>query len=152
MEPGIIKVDNPDYIRRSLLPLVIELAEILAQPGSDEFSILAYFDAAMPEIWAAHKGNPLEPIGFIVFNRLNFPHYSMGMCNYFYMKDKDPELTQQLYAKFPEYLKKYNLKYFCFHSQSRKLGERFKEEWGKLGLETLKKEYLYTGKRVLGVR
>ena len=151
-EKRIALLNDLDYLQRYVGPLIVELADILKQPGVSAHSLMSYFIAGIQsgtlEVWVALKDN--KPVGFTSFCVLGWPHYSTGMCNYIFMQEKDAELTEQLYAKFPEFLKKNKLKYFAFHSQTKKLGEHFAQKWQTYGLKVLKTEYLHTGKRKIG--
>ena len=144
----LVKVTNVDYIQQSMWPLVVELADIMKTPGMSAHSLMTFLLYGNNELWAAIKNG--KCIGFICFQEIGAPFYSMGMCNYIYMKEKDNELTAQMYDKFIEFLSEHSLKYFVFHSQDKKLGTHFKERWKELGLDVEKIEYLYTGKRRIG--
>lgn len=144
----LIRTNNPDYIQQSMWPLIVEFADILKTPGMSAHSLMTFFLYGNIELWAAIKeGNC---IGFICFQEIGAPFYSMGMCNYIYMKEKDPELADQMYEKFINFLEENRLKYFAFHSQDEKLGVHFKKKWKERGLNVKKIEYLYTGIRQIG--
>jgi len=147
----IVKVNNPDFLQQSMWPLVVELADILKQPGVTAHSLMAYFLYGISggvELWAAMKDD--NCVGLISFQNLGAPHYSTGACTYFYMKEKDKELTDGMYQKFVDFLRHNKLKYYSFHAQNKKLGMHFKEVIKELGLSTTHNEYLYIGKRKIG--
>lgn len=147
----IVKINNPDYLQQQVWPLVVELADILKTPGMSAHSLLSYFLYGLNggvELWEAIRDG--KCIGFISFHMLAAPYYSTGACTFVYMKEKDEELVQQLYEKFPEFLKKNNLKYFKFHSQTKKMGKYFEGKGLLMGLDTIKSEFIHTGKRKIG--
>jgi len=146
----IANITNPDYLQQQVWPLMGELADILKTPGLSPFSLMSYLlygSNAGVEIWGAIKDG--KCIGFISFHIAAAPYYSTGVCSFFYMKEKDEELVNQLYEKFPEFLKKNNLKYAMFHSQTKKIGEHFKNKWSVLGITMIKTEYIHSGKKVI---
>ena len=144
----LVRVNNPDYLQQSMWPLIVELTDILKTPGMSAHSLMTFLLYGTTELWAAIKDG--NCIGFICFQEVGAPFYSMGMCNYIYMREKDDELTDRMYEKFIDFLKENSLKYFAFHSQDKKLGTHFKEKWKEQGLDIVKTEYLYTGKRQIG--
>lgn len=143
----IALANNPDYLHK-IYPLVVELADILKTPGMSAQSIFAYLLYGNAETWVALKEN--KPIGFIVFQELGPPNYSTAVCPFIYMQEKDKDLTEQMYEKFADFLSEKKLKYFGYHSQNKKLGEHFKGKWQQYGLDVIKSEYLYIGKRKVG--
>jgi len=148
MKKQIVLINNPDYLQQQVWPLVVELADILKTPGMSAHSLMAYFIYSGCEIWGAIKDG--KCIGFTSFHIPTAPYYSTGVWSFVYMKEKDEELVTQLYEKFPEFLKKNNLKYAMYHSQTRKMGEYFKEKLESLGIKTIKTEYVHSGKRSIG--
>jgi len=150
MEKQIALVNNPDYLQQQVWPLVVEFADILKTPGMSAHSLMSYFMYSGCEIWGAIKDG--KCIGIISFHIAAAPYYSTGVWSFVYMKDKDKELITQLYEKFPEFLEKNNLKYAMFHSQTKKLGEHFKNILDSLGIKTIKSEYVHSCKRIIGGR
>jgi len=151
MEKQIALINNPDYLQQQVWPLVVELADILKTPGMSAHSLMSYFlygINAGVELWGAIKDG--KCIGFMSLIVCSAPYYSTGSPTYIYMKEKDEELVNQLYKKFGEFLKKYNLKYFMFSSQSKKLIKHFETKHLEMGLKTLKTQYLCMGKRTIG--
>jgi len=150
MEKQIALVNNPDYLQQQIWPLVVELADILKTPGMSAHSLMSYFLYGINgsvELWGAIKDG--KCIGFTSFHIATAPYYSTGIWSFIYMKEEDEELVNQLYEKFPDFLKKNNLKYAMYHSQTKKLGEYFREKLAILGIKTIKTEYIHSGKRII---
>jgi len=151
MDKQIALINNSDYLQQQVWPLVVELADILKTPGMSAHSLMSYFLYGINggvELWGAIKEG--KCIGFTSFHKAAAPYYSTGVWTFVYMKEKDKELTAQLYEKFPEFLKKNNLKYAMYHSQTRKMGEYFKDKLADLDIKTIKSEYVHSAKRNIG--
>lgn len=130
-------------------PLIVEFADIIQQPNMSAHSIIAYFlYGTGMELWAAIKDK--RCIGFVCFQIMGPPYYATGTRNFIYMQEKDAELSEKLSAKFSNFLKRNNLKYYMFHSQTEKMGEHFKTKLRLSGLDTLQTEYIHTGKMIMG--
>ena len=142
----IALVNSPDFLHK-LFPLVNELADIIKIPGISAQSMFSYLLYSGAETWVALKNN--NPIGFVTFQVLGPPYYSTGTWPFFYMQDKDPELTEQMYGKFVEFLQNHKLLYCTFNTQIKKLGEHFKEKLKGFDIEILKVGHVYTGKRII---
>lgn len=148
MEKQVALINNSDYLQQQVWPLVVDLSDILKTPGMSAHSLMAYFMYSGCELWGAIKEG--KCIGFTSFHIAAAPYYSTGVVSFIYMKEKDEELVNQLYEKFPEFLVKNSLKYAMYHSQTKKMGEHFKDKATDLGIKTIKSEYLHSGKKMLG--
>lgn len=153
-EIQILKVNNPDYIQKELWPLIVNLADILKTPGTSAHSLMTFLLYGVMnnviELWAAIKEN--KCLGFVVFQIMNAPYYSMGARNYTYVEKTEDkkEIIEQFRAKFADFLKRNNLKYFMYHSKNQRLGDKWKTELSEYGLNVKNEEYLFIGTRKIG--
>ena len=148
-EKEVILINNVDWMHKYLWPLVVECADAIKVPGMSAQSIFTFLLYSTihhtSEIWGAFKDK--QCVGFIVFQGLGPPYYSTALCSFVYMKEIDDTLRKKVAGKFPEFLKKKNLKYFVFQAQNEKAGRYFKTKCAEMGMKVLKDNYIFIGRR-----
>jgi len=150
----ILKINNPDFIQKALWSLIVNLADRMNTPGMSAHSLMTFFVYGVInktiEIWGAIKDN--KCLGFITFQVLHAPYYSMGACNYVYVEKTEfkKEIMQRFVEKFAEFIKSKNLKYVMFHSQYKRLANKWKEDLAQYDIDIKNEEYILIGKRKIG--
>jgi len=121
----ILKINNPDFIQKALWPLIVNLADRMNTPGTSAHSLMTFFVS---------------------------PYYSMGACNYVYVEKTEykKEIMQRFVEKFANFIKSKNLKYVMYHSQYKRLANKWKEDLAQYDIDIKNEEYILIGKRKIG--
>ena len=147
----IVLINDVRYIQNRLWPLIVQLADRLNMPGMTAHSIMSYvlYNPGI-EVWGAIKEDN-EPIGFIIFEQLGPPYVSTGYGGFLYMKDKNRKVTDNLIAKFLDFLKTRQLLYWNFSTHFERLGQHFIKKLKDMeGMTFLNQSYIYQGRRKIG--
>jgi len=151
----IVKINQPDYIQKVMWPLIVESADRMKKPGMSAHSLMTYFLYGVIgksiELWGAIS-NDNKCMGFVTFQVLGAPHYSTGLCSYIYInKNANRKDIYQLFCEqFVDFMKRNSLKYFVFHSQYKRLAEKWKNDLVSYGMNTKNEEYILIGTRKIG--
>lgn len=141
----IIQVTNPDYLLKEMGTMIYDFINGINLPGISYESLMSHLLYSNSiETYVALIDNVLT--GFLSLGIMGPPYYSTASINFIYKPGKDIELANMMYAKIPEFMKKYKLIYFYYITIAKKLAEYFLLKGKEQDLIVSCKGNYYSGK------
>jgi len=141
----IIKVTNPDYLLKEMGTIVYDFVGDLNIPGISYESLMSHliYSAGLETYVALMDG---VPKGFLSLGIMGPPYYSTAVVNYIYSPGNDKQLSDMMYNKIPEFMKRHKLIYFYYVTINKKLAEYFAKKAKERNLIVSCHGYYYSGK------